>query len=63
MEIIEVSEEGQTKRSAGAVTIFWVFSPVDALRVIELVKKLNTLRPGLLDNAQIEVDYQDVVEV
>lgn len=63
MEIIEVSEEGQTKRSAGAVTIFWVFSPVDALRVIEIVKKLTTLRPGLLENAQIEVEYQDVVEV
>ena len=63
MEVIEVSEEGQKKRSAGAVTIFWVFSPVDALRVIELVKKLTTFRPGLLENAQIEVDYQDVVEV
>ena len=45
------------------MTIFWVFTPVDALRVIELVKKLTTLRPGLLDNAQIEVEYQDVVEV
>jgi len=63
MELIEVTDDGALKRSAGAITIFWVFAPVDAQRVIELVKKLNSLRPGLLDNAQIEVAYQDVVEV
>jgi len=63
LEIIEVTEDGARKKSIGAMTVFWVFSPIDALRVTELVKKLATMRPGILDDAQIEVEYHDTVEV
>lgn len=63
LELIEVTEDGSLKRKAGYMTIFWVFTPIDALRVPELVKRLAALRPGLLDCAQIEVDYHDQVEV
>ena len=63
LELIEVTEDGKKKKRAGVMTVFWVFSPVDAIRVTEIVTKLNSLRPGFLSEAQIEVTYHDHVEV
>lgn len=63
LELIEVVEDGKKQRRTGVMTVFWVFSPMDAIRVTELVATLNTLRPGLLDESQIEVTYHDSVEV
>jgi uncharacterized OB-fold protein len=63
LELIEVVEDGKKQRRTGVMTVFWVFSPIDAIRVTELVAMLSTLRPGLLNEAQIEVSYHDSVEV
>ena len=63
LELIEVVEDGKKQRRTGVMTVFWVFSPIDAIRVTELVARLVTLRPGLLDESQIEVTYHDSVEV
>ena len=63
LELIEVVEDGKKQRRTGVMTVFWVFSPSDAIRVTELVAMLSTLRPGLLNEAQIEVSYHDSVEV
>tara|TARA_B100000131_G_scaffold203806_2_gene195881 strand:+ start:87102 stop:87533 length:432 start_codon:yes stop_codon:yes gene_type:complete len=63
LELIEVVEDGKKQRRTGVMTVFWVFSPIDAIRVTELVAMLSTLRPGLLNEAQIEVTYHDSVEV
>tara|TARA_B100000287_G_scaffold241716_1_gene227178 strand:- start:9 stop:440 length:432 start_codon:yes stop_codon:yes gene_type:complete len=63
LEFIEVMEDGKKQRRTGVMTVFWVFTPLDCVKVSELVQCLSNLRPGLMDKAQIEVEYHDSVEV
>tara|TARA_Y100001963_G_C6571266_1_gene348978 strand:- start:95 stop:493 length:399 start_codon:yes stop_codon:yes gene_type:complete len=63
LEYIHVSEDGEEKAKTGCMTVYWIFPVVDALRAVELVSRLTALRPGLMENVQIEVDYHDSVEV
>jgi hypothetical protein len=62
-ECIRVEEDGKVVTRAGHMTIFWCFQMSDAIRVGELVTRLLALRPGLMDESQVEVEFHDPVEV
>ena len=62
-ECIRVEEDGKVVTRAGNMTIFWCFPMIDVLRVGELVTRLLALRPGLMDESQVDVEFHDSVEV